>query len=351
MRASRRRPSTFRRRERHSRHASRPSQGVATLTSDDTPATYASYKYDLFKPVKRSNTKTARRRKNKSLSEVQEDGVVEEDDDEGPEVDSSSILSTGWTSVGQHSDYHSEVEGELEDDAIAPEPASLGQQSQMLAGKMVSETKKLFLPSTVLKGKRKILNLIKPTQTGLTSAPSTPSLIERRGSLPGSSLYSSYASSVTSLDLDRKKSINSHASSFGGQVVADPSSSGGSAAGPSRRSLDGNAGGVASPPRPAIKRQLSSKIRRSFSGRLDLGGPSPRDLASDDDTDDESAGPSAERTSGLTSDVYDTSAKARVPSCMFPHSSVCQFIFARLIFLPYDLDVRVRPNTVQVARE
>jgi hypothetical protein len=293
---------------------------LISLTSCPPRGRSFSYKYDLFKPVKRSNTKTARRRKNKSLSEVQEDGVAEEDDDEGPEVDSSSILSTGWTSVGQHSDYHSEIEGDLDDDAVAPEPASLGQQSQMLAGKMVSETKKLFLPSTVLKGKRKILNLIKPAQASATSSPATPSSAERRGSLPGSSLYGSHhSSSVTSLDLDRKKSINSHASSSG-QAVAGPSTPVGSAPSLNRKSLDGNAGGPASPPRPAITRQLSSKIRRSFSGRLDLGGPSPRDLASDDDTDDESVGPSAERTSGLTSDVYDTSAKARVPSCELTRS-------------------------------
>lgn len=190
----------------------------------------------------------------------------------------------------------------------------------MLAGKMVSETKKLFLPSTVLKGKRKILNLIKPAQASSSSSPATPNSAERRGSLPGNSLYGSYQSnSVTSLELDRKKSVKSHASSSG-QAVAGPSSSAGAATTPSRKSLDSNTGGAASPPRPAITRQLSSKLRRSFSGRLDLGGPSPRDLASDDDTDDENAGPSFERTSGLTSDVYDTSAKARVPSCKSLHS-------------------------------
>lgn len=237
---------------------------------------------------------------------MQEDNVVVEEGEEDDEVDSSSIMSNGWTSVGQHSDYAaSEAEVDLDEDL--PEPASLQQQSQILAGKVVTETKKLFLPSTVLKGKRKILSLIKAP-----SSPATPSSAEKRSlssSLPGGSPYTPRSGSTTSFDLDRKKSINSHSSSFGAGAPASALSS----SPPARKSLE--AGG--SPPRPAITRQLSTKIRRSFSGRLDLG-PTSRDIASDDDTDDENADPSSSvRTSGLTSDVYDTSAKARVPSCAY----------------------------------
>lgn len=292
-------------------HEKRGFEGFKEAPIDFPPT----YKYDLFKPVKRSSTKSSsRRRKNKSLSEVVEDNVAEQVEDEDgadttADADSASIVSAGWTSVGQ-SGYTSD-EVDLDDDT-APEPASLQQQSQILAGKMVSETKKLFLPSTVLKGKHKILKLInKPTPSSSPGTASPSSHVASTDKRSVSASYEQRSGSTTSLDLDRRTSTKSTASSH---AVAGPSSSSYGSPPPNRLSLDGSV----SPPRPAaLTRQLSSKIRRSFSGRLDLGNN--RDTVSDDDTDDENA-TGAPITTGLTSDVYDTSAKARVPSCT---SSFC----------------------------
>jgi len=260
--------------------------------------TFCSYKYDLAKPLKRSNTRTKRKVRDPSLSGVQEaseHGAIEEaDDDDGEEAEDaerSSIISSGWTSLAQSTCTSDEEEAEH-----PPPPASLPQQGQQLAEKVLQETQKIFLPSTAIKAKKKLLGLIKMPSSPGSAGPSRSTSINKRRPSNTLSDTTRSVSGSGSLDLDRLGAglgPSTTPPSSNGSFVAAPAPS------PTRASMDGG-----SPPRPQLSRKLSARLRRSFSGK---DGPSGRYApASDDDSED------SDDTS--RDGVYDTSSKKRVPS-------------------------------------
>ena len=262
------------------------------------PPSLFSYKYDLAKPLKRSNTRSKKKIRDPSLSGVQEaseHGAIEEaDDDDGEEAEDaerSSIISSGWTSLNQ-----STFTSDEEDIDPPPPPASFPQQSQQLAEKVIQETQKIFLPSTAIKAKKKLLGLIKMPSSPGSSAPSRSTSINKRRPSNTLSDTTRSVSGSGSLDLDRLGAGL-------GPSITPPSSNGpfaaAPAASPTRASMDGG-----SAPRPQLGRKLSARLRRSFSGKE---GPSGRYApASDDDSED------SDDTS--RDGVYDTSSKKRVPS-------------------------------------
>lgn len=272
-----------------------------THTSFYFPPSSQSYKYDVAKPVKRSNTRSSRKKaRDPSLSGVQEaseNGAIEEaDDDDGEEAEDaerSSIISSGWTSLNQ-----STFTSDEEEIDPPPPPASFPQQSQQLAEKVIQETQKIFLPSTAIKAKKKLLGLIKMPSSPGSAAPSRQTSISkpRRSSNNPSDTTPRSVSGSGSLDLER-------VATGLGPSTTPPSSNGpfatALAASPTRASMDG------SPPRPQLGRKLSARLRRSFSGKE---GPSGRYAppASDEDSEDSD---DASREG-----VYDTSSKKRVPS-------------------------------------
>lgn len=202
-----------------------------------------SYKYDVAKPIKRSSTRSSRRRaRDPSLSgvvEASEHGAIEEaDDDDGDEAEDaerSSIISSGWTSMnGAPSTFTSD-----EEDEPLPPPSSFPQQSQQLAEKLVHETQKIFLPSTAIKAKKKLLGLIKmPSSPSSSSGPSRQVSIKRRPSNAVSDTNRSLSGGSGSLDLDRSAVDPSTTPPLSNAPFALSTS-------PGRASIDGG-----SPPRP-----------------------------------------------------------------------------------------------------
>lgn len=277
-------------------------EGLGFQGFKEADITFApTYKYDVDRAIKRSTTRSSRRKaRDPSLSEVQEAHVIEEADDdledggsvEEGDADRASINSSGWTSVAQ-STFTSDDE---DVDSPAP-PSSFPQQSHELAGKVIEETKKIFLPSTAIKAKKKLLGFIKMPSSPSTSAPPSRSVSNqsRRPSNSPSETPRSTSGSG-SLDLDRATSAamsSTPPTSHGGFVSPIPPS-------PPRASVDG------SPPRPQLSRKLSARLRRSFSGR---DGPNGRFRPDSDDDSEDSDDPNTAKQG-----VYDTSSKKRVPS-------------------------------------
>ncbi|CDZ97202.1 Inositol polyphosphate 5-phosphatase and related proteins [Phaffia rhodozyma] len=238
------------------------------------------YKYDLAnynKPIKKRGT--IRRHRNVSGVENVPENEDETENDECAER--SSIVSSNWTS-GNPSGVTDEELSDMSD--VEP---TLAQHTHAFTEKL-KDAQKIFLPSSAIKAKRKLMKFIKSP----TNSPASGS-IQR-------------IVSVSARSASGKSTESSPSTTNPSTPPVDPVSIPPNPPFTNRSSIDS-----ASPPRPALTRNLSSRIRRSLSVRNDN-----RTLNSDDseDEDEDEGGSSLGKHSIQSQGIYDTSTKRRVPS-------------------------------------
>jgi hypothetical protein len=306
---------------------------------------------DVNKALKRSSSRLRSRRhrddgsstpSNGKSSAVPGQDLIEEADAEdeaerethpGDETDGHS-LNSGWTSYGAHSD--DEV-GSQTDDGATDDAHPSSHHGHQLAERVG----KIFLPSTAIKIKRKFLGLVKPPSSPAPSASaSRSSSLNRNASTSKSSRSTSVGSDPNRHQptppppspsppphvpsaTPSSQPIHSHLTlpSSGETPSSIPMSSSpsgrtsaslGGTPSASRSSMDG-------PSRPALGRNLSNRIRQSFSGNVSRA-PTPSDDDSEDELEMDTATGLFTESGKLTESgkggggVYDTSAKQRVPS-------------------------------------